>query len=64
MLALRVFVAGDVVKVWLYDDSGEPLRELMKPIGHVGGDVDWAKALGEAHVLPGEEGIQIPLVTE
>lgn len=64
MLSLRVFVLSGVVKVWLCDENGEPLRELQRPIGHPGGSIDWERTAGSCTVLAGEEGIELTLVTE
>lgn len=62
MLVLRAFSAGAVVKVWLCDEDGEPLRELQEPVAHLDGGVDWPLTVASCRVMPGQEGLEITLV--
>lgn len=62
MLVLRVFESRGVVKVWLCDEEGEPLRELHEPVAHLEGGVDWPLTAGSCRLMPGQEGLEITLV--
>lgn len=62
MLVLRTFTARGVVKVWLCDADGAPLRELRDPVAHLNGGVDWPLTAASCRVMPGQEGIEINLV--
>lgn len=64
MLVLRAFSARGVVRVWLCDEEGEPLRELREPVAHLEGGVDWELTARSCRVIPGGEGIEITFVPE
>lgn len=63
-LALRIFHSGDVVRVWICDQDGHPLRELQEPLGHPGGPIDWARTAESCTVLPGAEGVELRFVPQ
>lgn len=58
MLRLRVFESGGQVKVWLCDQEGAPLRELVNPIGDLPGPIDWDKTADSCRSIRGE-GLEI-----
>ena len=60
MLKLRIF-ERDGIHVWLCDADGEPLRELVAPVGKLPGSVDWDRTAGSLRPL-GEEGLELDLV--
>lgn len=64
MLVLRAFSTRGIVKVWLCDEDGRPLRELRDPVAHVNGGVDWPLTAASCRIMPGQEGLEITLVPE
>lgn len=63
MLRLRVFESEGTIKVWLCDEEGRALRELLDPIGDLPGPVDWARTVGTCRPL-GDEGFEMDFVFE
>lgn len=62
MPKIRVFEKpGERVRVWFVEREGEGARELLDPIGHLPGEVDW-RATAETCRALGDEGLEIELV--
>lgn len=63
MIRLRVFESEGMIKVWLCDEEGTALRELLDPIGDLPGTVDWTETMATCRPL-GEEGFEVDFVFE
>lgn len=62
MPTIRIFEKqGDQVRVWFLAD-GEGQRELLDPIGHVEGAIDWAATAETCRPIGDDEGLEIDIV--